>query len=96
MELSRLGHQVMAVDRDEERVNECMPFVTNAQIGDSTRAVSYTHLRSQSRLLKGTLFQKVALVFQRVQIMICLLYTSVCHKKQEKPTPESLLLINIF
>ena len=35
--LSELGHQVMAVDRDEERVNECMPFVTNAQIGDSTR-----------------------------------------------------------
>ena len=27
----------MAVDKDEERVNECMPFVTNAQIGDSTR-----------------------------------------------------------
>ena len=22
--------------------------------------------------------------------------TSVCHKKQEKPTPESLLLINVF
>ncbi len=37
MQLSELGHQVMAVDRDEERVNECMPFVTNAQIGDSTR-----------------------------------------------------------
>lgn len=37
MELNRLGHQIMAVDRDEERVNECMPFVTNAQIGDSTR-----------------------------------------------------------
>ena len=36
MELNRLGHQIMAVDRDEERVNECMPFVTNAQIGDST------------------------------------------------------------
>ena len=36
MQLSELGHQVMAVDRDEERVNECMPFVTNAQIGDST------------------------------------------------------------
>ena len=28
MQLSELGHQVMAVDRDEERVNECMPFVT--------------------------------------------------------------------
>ena len=37
MQLSELGHQVMAVDKDEERVNECMPFVTNAQIGDSTR-----------------------------------------------------------
>ena len=31
MQLNELGHQVMAVDRDEERVNECMPFVTNAQ-----------------------------------------------------------------
>ena len=37
IQLNELGHQVMAVDRDEERVNECMPFVTNAQIGDSTR-----------------------------------------------------------
>ena len=37
MQLNELGHQVMAVDKDEERVNECMPFVTNAQIGDSTR-----------------------------------------------------------
>ena len=31
-----LGHQVMAVDRDEERVNSVLPFVTDAQIGDST------------------------------------------------------------
>ena len=38
MELNQLGHQSMAVDKDEERVNECMPFVTNAQIGDSTHA----------------------------------------------------------
>ena len=36
MQLNELGHQVMAVDKDEERVNECMSFVTNAQIGDST------------------------------------------------------------
>ena len=36
MQLSRLGHQVMAVDMIEERVNEIMPFVTGAQIGDST------------------------------------------------------------
>ncbi|MCR4658474.1 MAG: TrkA family potassium uptake protein [Lachnospiraceae bacterium] len=31
-----LGHQVMAVDRDEERINIILPFVTDAQIGDST------------------------------------------------------------
>ena len=37
-QLAQLGHQVMAVDTDEERINEIMPFVTNAQIGDSTNA----------------------------------------------------------
>lgn len=31
-----LDHQVMAVDRKEERVDSILPFVTNAQIGDST------------------------------------------------------------
>ena len=37
IQLDQLGHQIMAVDQNEERINECMPFVTNAQIGDSTR-----------------------------------------------------------
>ena len=37
-QLAQLGHQVMAVDTDEERINEVMPFVTSAQIGDSTNA----------------------------------------------------------
>lgn len=37
-QLVQLGHQVMAVDTDEERINEVMPFVTSAQIGDSTNA----------------------------------------------------------
>ena len=36
MKLSELNHQVMAIDKREERVNDIMPFVTNAQIGDST------------------------------------------------------------
>ena len=36
MQLSQLGHQVMAVDINEERINDVLPFVTNAQIGDST------------------------------------------------------------
>ena len=33
---SQLGHEIMAVDLDEERVNDALPYVTNAQIGDST------------------------------------------------------------
>lgn len=36
MQLSQLGHQVMAVDINEERINDVLPFVTNVQIGDST------------------------------------------------------------
>lgn len=34
--LNDLNHQVMAVDTNEERVQEALPYVTNAQIGDST------------------------------------------------------------
>ena len=36
--LNELGHQVMAVDCVEERVEAVLPIVTNAQIGDSTNA----------------------------------------------------------
>lgn len=36
LQLNLLGQQVMAVDKREERVNDILPFVTNAQIGDST------------------------------------------------------------
>ena len=36
LQLNKLGHEVMAVDNKEERVNEILPIVTNAQIGDST------------------------------------------------------------
>ena len=36
MELHSLGHQVMAVDHNEVRVNEALSFLTSAQIGDST------------------------------------------------------------
>lgn len=35
-QLRGLGHQVLAVDKDEERINAALPFVTEAQIGDST------------------------------------------------------------
>lgn len=36
VQLSQLGHQVMTVDTNEDRINEVLPFVTNAQIGDVT------------------------------------------------------------
>ncbi len=35
-ELEKLGHQVMAVDNRERCIDECVDFVTSAQIGDST------------------------------------------------------------
>ena len=38
MQLNEMGHEIMAVDINEERVNRTLPFVTNAQIGDSTDA----------------------------------------------------------
>lgn len=38
IQLNSLGHEIMAVDIDEERINTVLPYVTNAQIGDSTNA----------------------------------------------------------
>ena len=38
IQLYQLGHQVMAVDTNEERISDVLPYVTNAQIGDSTNA----------------------------------------------------------
>ena len=37
IKLHELGHEVMAVDDVEERVEEVLPYVTGAQIGDSTK-----------------------------------------------------------
>ena len=34
--LNELNHQVMAIDKDEQRVNDILPIVTDAQIGDAT------------------------------------------------------------
>ena len=41
--LNELHHQVLAIDRNEERVNDILPLVTDAQIGDAT---SETFLRT--------------------------------------------------
>ena len=35
MKLHELNHEVMAIDKQEDRVEEVLPYVTNAQIGDS-------------------------------------------------------------
>ncbi len=36
MNLNQLGHQMMVVDNVEERIDDILPYVTSAQIGDST------------------------------------------------------------
>ena len=36
LQLNQLGHQIMAIDHNEDRVNDVLDIVTNAQIGDST------------------------------------------------------------
>lgn len=36
LQLNQLGHQIMGVDHNEDRVNDAMDILTNAQIGDST------------------------------------------------------------
>lgn len=36
MKLDELHHQVMAVDREERRIEAVLPYVTSAQIGDGT------------------------------------------------------------
>lgn len=36
LKLEELHHEVMAVDKEEKRVNAALPYVTNAQIGDAT------------------------------------------------------------
>ena len=34
--LNEMGHEVLAIDEDEEKVNSILPIVTNAMIGDCT------------------------------------------------------------
>jgi len=36
VQLAQLGHEIMAVDRREDLVNDVLPYVTEARIGDST------------------------------------------------------------
>lgn len=38
-QFSKHGHEIMAIDKNEDRVNAILPVVTDAQIGDSTNEV---------------------------------------------------------
>lgn len=42
MKLHELGHEVMAIDTSEDRINAILPYVTSAQIGDCTNE-QYMH-----------------------------------------------------
>lgn len=42
MKLHELGHEVMAIDTSEDRINAVLPYVTSAQIGDCTNE-QYMH-----------------------------------------------------
>lgn len=44
LKLSELGHEVMAVDKSEERIEKVMDFVASARIGDATNKSFLTTL----------------------------------------------------
>ena len=44
MKLDELHHQVMAVDKEERRVEAVLPYVTNAQLGTQQTRTSYVLL----------------------------------------------------
>lgn len=48
MELHALGHHVMAVDENEERLNAVLPYITSGQIGDGTNQVFLESLGIQN------------------------------------------------
>ena len=44
LKLNELGHEVMAVDKSEERIEKVMDFVASARIGDATNKSFLTTL----------------------------------------------------
>ena len=48
--LQELHHEVLAVDKEEQRVNDALPYVTNAQIGDATNEAFIASDRKSTRL----------------------------------------------
>jgi trk system potassium uptake protein TrkA len=89
-----LGHEVMAVDKDEERINEIQDIVTDAQIGD---AVNEGFLRSLGVNNYDICFVTVADDFESSLITTMLLKKLGARKviaRAKREIQETLLLRN--
>ena len=89
-----LGHEVMAVDKDEERINEIQDIVTDAQIGD---AVNEGFLRSLGVNNYDICFVTVAADFESSLITTMLLKKLGARRviaRANREIQETLLLRN--
>lgn len=94
IQLMNLGHEVMGVDINEERVNEVMDIVTNAQIGDSTNEA---FLRSLGVDEYDVCFVTISNDFQSSLETTCLLKelgASFVVSRAERDGQEKFLLRN--
>ena len=92
--MQNLGHEVMAVDLDEERINEIQDVVTDAQIGD---AVNEGFLRSLGVNNYDICFVTVADDFESSLITTILLKKLGARKviaRAKREIQETLLLRN--
>ena len=92
--LNEMHHQIMAVDRDESRVNDILPLVTDAQIGD---AANEGFLRSLGVNNYDICFVTVADDFESSLITTILLKKLGARKviaRAKREIQETLLLRN--
>lgn len=94
IQLNRLGHDVMGVDKNEDRVNDAVNIVTDAQIGDSTNE---DFLRSIGVRNYDVCFVTISNDFQSSLETTCLLKelgASFIVSRAERDGQEKLLLRN--
>ena len=94
IQLNKLGHDVMGVDHNEERVNEAVDIVTDARIGDST---SEDFLRSLGVRSYDICFVTISNDFQSSLETTCLLKelgASFVVSRAERDGQEKFLLRN--
>ena len=94
IQLNHLGHDVMGVDKNEDRVNDAVNIVTDAQIGDSTNE---DFLRSIGVRNYDVCFVTISNDFQSSLETTCLLKelgASFIVSRAERDGQEKLLLRN--